>query len=67
MGTGDGTNNGGWTAYASNGTVPNLRLPSAAHWRRAGRPATRSLWPMLDYCTHALVMLGANDGMVPRT
>ena len=67
MGTGDGTNNGGWTAYASNGTVPNLRLSVGGASAQGWAVGHSYSFPLLDYCTHALVLLGANDGMVPRT
>lgn len=70
MGTGDATNNGGWTAYASNGTVPNLRLAVGGAAAQGWIGGHSYSWPYLEYCTHAVVMLGANDltnGNGPRT
>jgi lysophospholipase L1-like esterase len=67
MGTGDSANNGGYLARAANAAYPLLRLAIGGNSAQGVAAGHSYTWPLLDYCTHAVVMLGTNDGVVPRS
>jgi lysophospholipase L1-like esterase len=61
MGTGDSANNGGYLARAANAAYPLLRLAIGGNSAQGVALGHSYSWPLLDYCTHAVVMLGTND------
>jgi lysophospholipase L1-like esterase len=67
LGTGDSALNGGFLARATNATVPLLRIAVGGNTAQGIAISHSYSWSMVEYCTHAVVMLGANDGMTPRT
>jgi lysophospholipase L1-like esterase len=67
LGTGDSAVNSGYLARATNATVPLLRLAVGGNTAQGIATSHSYSWAMVEYCTHAIVLLGANDGMTPRT